>query len=197
MGCEWERLKRSDPAIRAYLYGRFYPKRYAGSPSGNRPTSQAGLLEAIRTGALFGLALVDIQTPEHLREKFREMQPLIFNRMVERSDLGPLMEEYCERNDLLKKPRRVLAQSYNARNLLLITPLLAWYLNQGLIVSRVHWVRQFRADRAFESVSAQVLEFRKQADIDPNMESRGNSMKLAGNSIYGIARTGQVCVYIQ
>ena len=39
MGCEWERLKRNDPAIRAYLYERFYPKRYAGSPFRDRPTS--------------------------------------------------------------------------------------------------------------------------------------------------------------
>ncbi len=184
MSCEWEKLKRNNPAIRSYLFRRFYPKYYSHFKGAQ--LTQAQLLEAMRNGQIFGLAMVDIHTPEHLKEKFRDMQPLIFNREIQRSDLGSLMQEYCEKNDLLKKPRRVLAQSYSGRNLLLITPLLTWYMNKGLVVSKLHWVREFRSDRAFKPLSDQVLHFRKQADIDPSMELQGNSFKLAGNSIYGI-----------
>ncbi len=173
--CEWERRRKNDPEVRSYLTERFYPKNHR--KTGNRMSSH-DMLCAILRGDIFGLALVDIETPLALRNKFNILQPLILNRVVERSDLGPLMERYCLEKNLLNKPRRVLGQAFAARNLLLITPLLRWYLSHGLVVKKIHWIRQFTPLRPFQSIVEKVTECRKAADRDVSLKLQGNSMKL-------------------
>jgi len=198
--CSWEERKRKDPLVRQYLEQRFLPFEHSKTAR----LSSAEMLQEIVDGRIFGLALVDIHTPPSLREKFSKMQPLILKRTVRREDLGPFMSQYCSDNNTMKTPRTVLAQAYSARNLLLITPLIVWYLEQGLTVKKIHWVREFRSDRIFQPLADKIISIRQAADSDRSLLLQGTMIKLgeripraspmsalsvvlflAGNSVYG------------
>ena len=53
------------------------------------------------------------------------------------------MKDYAEQHGIMKEPRRSLISSYFGRKILLATPLLQWYLNQGLEVTHIHEVMQY------------------------------------------------------
>jgi len=84
------------------------------------------------------MLLCDIETPEELKLKFEEFCPMFKNTMVSRDDIGEHMREYAERNNVFKKPRRMLIGSYFGEKSLLITLLVKWYLDHGLKVTKVY-----------------------------------------------------------
>ncbi len=93
------------------------------------------------------------------------------------------MKDIAETNDLLKKPRKTLISSYHAKEILLTTPLLKWYLEHGLEVTRVHSFLEFeKAEPLFEDRGPEVVERRRQADVDPALATFAILMKLLGNS---------------
>ena len=158
-GCEWENIRRTNPEVKRYLKDRFYPENRMGST-----LTQRQLFNALIDGRIFGLAKVDIETPAHLKEHFSLMQPIIMNRIVNRKNLGELMEAYCIRNKTMSKPRKVLGQAFSARNILLITPLLRWYVEHGLNVKKIHWVRQYKESRVFQPLVDKAIGYRILAD---------------------------------
>ena len=95
------------------------------------------------------------------------------------------MKTFCENEGLLKTPRRVLISSNHAEEILLATPLLRWYLSQGLEVTRLHLVVEWRQQRCFESMTSEVADLRRSADKDPSKAVMGSSAKLLSNSVYG------------
>lgn len=174
-GCEWEKIRRNNPEVKKYLKTRFYPTNYR--KTGNFLTAK-NLCNAIINGDIFGLAKVDIKTPQHLREYFSLMQPLILNRIVKREDLGELMKTYCIENKQMSKPRKVLGQAFSAKNILLITPLLKWYINKGMTVTKIHWIRQYKSARVFQPLVDKAINYRILADKNPDMALQGTSWKL-------------------
>jgi hypothetical protein len=71
-----------------------------------------------------------------------------------------------------------------ARRILLATPLIKWYLEHGLVVSRVHLVIEFTPNPCFASFTEEVSDTRRRGDSDPRFEIFANAMKLIGNSKY-------------
>ena len=201
-GCEWEKIRRNNPEVKQYLKYRFYPENY--KKLGNA-LSRKKMITALSNGSIFGLAMVDIKTPEYLKEYFSIMQPIVLNRIVKREDLGELMKKYCIENKQMSRPRKVLGQAFSAKNILLTTPLLKWYINKGMIVTKIHWIRQYKKSRVFQPLVDKAIEYRKLADENPDMSLQGTSWKLgkkkththpllhcidthyflAGNSFYG------------
>ena len=96
------------------------------------------ILEAIRCEKLFGCIECDIHVPEHLREKFSEMCPVFKNTEISRDDISEFMKAYAEENDTMSRPRRSLIGSMKGEKILLATPLLKWYLEHGLEVTRIY-----------------------------------------------------------
>ena len=98
------------------------------------------ILNAVRNEKLFGCIEYDIHVPEHLRDKFSEMCPILKNTDISRDDIGEFMKTYAEENDIMSRPRRSLIGSMVGEKILLVTPLLKWYLEHGLEVTRVYQV---------------------------------------------------------
>ncbi|KAK2158323.1 hypothetical protein NP493_1808g00002 [Ridgeia piscesae] len=73
----------------------------------------------------------------------------------------------------MKRLQRTLVGSYRGDNILLATPLLKWYVQHGLVVTRVY----------------QVIEYepkpRRAGDADPDRATIADTMKLLGNPGYG------------
>ena len=105
----------------------------------------------MRTGELFGMLEVDISVPSSWDEVdnppnttlspykyFEEMSPLFGNADIPFDEMGNHMQEHIEKQNLSKQPRRLLVGVMQAEQILLATPLLKWYLNHGMKVTRIY-----------------------------------------------------------
>ena len=178
--CEWQELKKMDPDLRSFLRSRF--RRDIDFKT---RMSQNQVLSAVREGTLFGMVECDIEVPEHLKDYFVEMTPIFKNVEVSREDVGEHMANYAKENGLFSQPRRTLIGSYKAEKILLATPLLKWYLEHNLKVSKVYQVVQYWPEDCFRLFGEEVSQARRDGDRDSNLEVIANTMKLLGNCGYG------------
>ena len=95
------------------------------------------------------------------------------------------MEKFAVDNNLLSKPQKMLIRSYFADKILLITPLLKWYINHGLEVTKIYEVVQYLPVKCFENFGLQVSEARRSGDSDPNKAVLAQTFKLWRNSSNG------------
>lgn len=72
-----------------------------------------------------------------------------------------------------------------AKQILLATPLLKWYLEKGLEVTNIYQLVEFNAQRCFCNFVNEVSEARQQGDNDPNTSIIADTMKVIGNYGYG------------
>ena len=114
--CEWWSLyKTADASVKKHLRENFPYKR---------PFSEEQLLQGIIDGRLFGYVQCDIEVPQHLRSYFSNFPPIFKNTVVSREDIGTLMRENAEKENIMAQPRRMLISSFNLTNGTIITPLL-------------------------------------------------------------------------
>ena len=96
------------------------------------------LLEGIKKGNLFGYVQCDIEVPENLRANVANF-PLVFkNTLVSKIDIGDLMITYAEEEEIMSQPRKQLISCFTLQNGTLITPLLLFYLQLGIVVTKIH-----------------------------------------------------------
>ena len=82
------------------------------------------ILSEVRNERLFGCMEVDIHVPEHLKEKFAEMCPILKNTSISRDDIGDFMKIYAEEHKIMPQPRHSLIGSMKGEKMLLATPFL-------------------------------------------------------------------------
>ena len=128
------------------------------------------------------MLLCDIETPEELKPKFEEFCPFFKNTTVSRDDIGEHIREYAERNNVFKKPCRMLIGSYFGKEILLITHLVKSYLDHGLKVTKVYEFIEYYPSKCFEKFGLNVSEARRASDSDPSKAVLGETQKLHGNS---------------
>ena len=90
------------------------------------------LKKDILNNKLFGFVQVDIETPEDLKDYFSEMCPIFKNAEIKFEDIGEYMQNYHNENNIPFNKGKKLIGSYFGKEILLYTPLLKWYLQQGL-----------------------------------------------------------------
>ena len=179
--CEWLALKRGDPNLKDFLRMNF--PRFTSQLFGSVTVSS--ILNCVRLGSFFGLVQCDIEVPNHLRDYFSELQPIFKNTQVSRDDIGEFMRQYAEKHKLLSQPRRTLVGSYWAKGILLISPLLDWYLKHGLVVTQIQQVVEFPRESCFVDFADKVTNARRGGDTHPDKKILADSFKLLGNSAYG------------
>ena len=153
------------------------------------------IINAIRTDALFGMVEVDIHVPEKWTpffkdelspyEYYREMSPLFCTSKIKYDDIGEHMKTFAERNNISFKHKRLLVGGLKARKILLATPLLKWYINHGLEISRIYQIVEFTPKPCFKSFEEEVTTARRLGDVEKSKVVIGSTMKLIGNSAYG------------
>ena len=125
--CEWWRLYKTTNTVKQHIREHF-PYR--------RSLAAEQLLEEIKKGKLFGYVQCDIEKPENSRSKFDNFPPLFKNILVSRSYIGDLMKNYAEEARLFSQPQKMLISSLTLQNGTLITPLLLFYLQLVLVVTK-------------------------------------------------------------
>ena len=97
------------------------------------------LIDKIKRGELFGVVDCSLEDPEEMYPYFEDFPPIFKNCEVGRNDIGDHMKEFAERNKLLPRPRKMLIYSFKLERGPVITPLLLFYLEKGVILKDVFW----------------------------------------------------------
>ena len=133
--------------------------------AGKQIMSQGELLALVKTGKFFGEVEVDIEVPDSLKEKFSEFAPLFVTCEIPMTKevIGEHMYKYVEEQHLSLKPRKQLVAGLKARQILLATPLLQWYLSKGLKVTRVYQAIEWNSQPCLQKFFESVAQDRRQA----------------------------------
>ena len=174
--CEWWSLYKTDASVKSHLRENFPYKR---------PLSEEQLLQGIIDGRLFGYVQFDIEVPEHLGSYFSNFPPVFKNIVVSREDIGTLMRDYAEKENIMPQPRRMLISSFILTNGTILTPLLLFYLKLGLFCKKFHRFVQYTPKTCFNSFVQSAVDARRQGDRNPNSKVVAETMKLLANSSYG------------
>ena len=139
-------------------------------------------MEQLRSGKLFGYEQCDIGVPEELNKNFANFPPIFRNTKFGRHDIGLLIKYYAEKEGLLGQSRKMLISSYFLENGTLISPLLLFYLDLGLVCKKIiaPW-NIFQLHVSKKLVQCAVIARR---EGDPNSSAVAETMKLLANSSY-------------
>ena len=149
--CEWWRLYKTDAPVKGYLRAIFPYKR---------PLSEEQLLQPIIDGRLFGYVQCDIEVPEHLRDYFSNFPPIFENTVVSRDDIGNLMKRYAEKENIMVQLRGMLISSFLLTTGTIITPLLLFYLQLGLVCKKIHRFVQYTPRKCFGNFVQSAVDAR-------------------------------------
>ena len=144
------------------------------------------LIQNVLNDKLFGFFQVDIEVPEQLRKHFSEFSPIFILSEVPEGQIPQHMKEYKINTGRKKvKNNKKLLGVMKAEKILLYSPLLKWYLNHGLQVTKIHKYISYTSGRPFKWFPEEVSAARRAADQDKNKRQLGDTAKLKGNSFYG------------
>ena len=150
--CEWRRLYKTTNTVIQHIREHF-PYR--------RSLAAEQLLEEIKKGKLFGYVQCDIEVPEILRSKLDDFPPIFKNTLVSKNDIGELMKTYAEEEGILSQPRKMMISSFTLQNGTLITPLLLFYLQLGLVCSKIHRFVEYTPKKCFNSFVHSAVDARR------------------------------------
>ncbi len=74
---------------------------------------------------------------------------------------------------------------YSSYIILLYTPLLEWYLQKGLKITKFYNAIKYKPSCSFQKFADEVSDARRAGDVDKNYDLIAETMKLFGNSAYG------------
>lgn len=173
--CEWIKDQNENPAI-----NQFVSELNRRNMSQNLPMTEEDIIKSLLSGEFFGFIECDISVPTHLRERFSEMCPIFKNVEVGRESLSEHMRTYAEENHCLNQPQRMLIGSLHGTKLLLLTKMAQWYLEQGLVITRIYQIIQYIPAPCFKKFAVSVTDARRLGDRDPKFSSIAETNKLAG-----------------
>ena len=172
-------LLTQQPGIKVYLaqhHTHTHFKKYL---------TQDQIIQCIQDGHLFEFVECDTEVPDHLKEYFSEMTPILKNVEVCLDNVGEFMQNYAKEHSIKDVPRRLLIGCYFGEKIGLKTPLLKWYLEHGLVITRIYTTIEYLPNAAFKHFAEQVAQARLCGDRDKDKALIAKMMKLIGNSSYG------------
>ena len=95
------------------------------------------------------------------------------------------MQEFCRETKRKTGIKRSLISSMHGEGLVNLTPLVKWYMEQGLVITDIEWIQEYDPKTCFEHLQDEVIRDRRLADLDPNHKIKGETSKTLGNSWYG------------
>ena len=96
------------------------------------------------------------------------MSPIFKNVQISHDDIGEHMRQFAADHDIPNKPVKSLIGSMFGEKILLATPLLQWYLEHGLEITRVYQIIEFKPDSCFQGFADEVSDARRTGDADPS-----------------------------
>lgn len=97
----------------------------------------------------------------HVLDNFGEMSPIFCNEEIPFEAVGEYTQNNARKLQFSENPRRLLVGGVRARKIVLATPLLEWYMEHELVISRVYQVVEFTPNPCFAEVSETVIRVLK------------------------------------
>ena len=117
--------------------------------------------------------------------------PIFKNAAVSRDDSGNLMKHYAKKENIMVQPRRTFISSFILTNGTIITPLLLFYLQLGLVCKKIHRFVQYTPRKGFGNFVQSAVDARRQRDENPTSSVVAETMKLLANSSCGYQIMGR------
>ena len=150
------------------------------------PGEKAEIIQKVLNDELFGFFEVDLEVPDQLRDKFSEFSPLFILAEVPGEQIPQHMKDHQINTGRKKiKNNKKLLGVMKAEKIVIYSPLLKWYLNHGLQVTKIHRYISYTSSRPFKWFPEEVSSARRDADNDKNKKQLGDTAKLKGNNFYG------------
>ena len=124
----------------------------------------------------------NIEVPEHCKTYLPISLQSSKTPSSVKKDLGDLMKIYVEEEGLLSQPRKMLNSSFSVKNGTLITPFSLFYLDFGLVCTKLY---RFVEYTPMENFNNFVQSTMKQGDENPKSKVVTETMKLLANSSCG------------
>ena len=173
---EWWNLYKTTTCVKEHL---------RESNPYKRPLREENLLEQTRSGKLFGYVQCDIEMTVQLKKKLANFPPIFKNTNVGRHFIGSLMQDYAEKQGFLCQPQKMLILSYFLENSTLITPLILFYLELGLLCKKIYRFVEYTPVKCFNKFVQSAVDARREGDENPNSSVVAETMKFLANSSYG------------
>ena len=169
--CEWNQKLRKLRNVKSSRLPQIYEK-YG---------KEKKIIEGIRSGNLFGFIVADFTTPEKLLDEIRSLNfpPIIQRGVIDESMASPYMRQRCAKRDF-KFPQKTLLQTYNAKQMLVYSPTVRFYLQLGIEVSNITTFVQYEPSRPLRPFVEKITKGRIDAVKDKN-DSLGLAYKIIGN----------------
>ena len=113
------------------------------------------------------------------------MTPIFKNVDVCLDDVGEFMQNYAKEHNIKDVPCRLLIGSYFRKENRAYTPLLKWYLEHGLVITRIYTTVKYIPNAAFSSFMTQIAQCRLEGGRNKDKALIAEMSKLVGNSSYG------------
>ena len=120
-----------------------------------------------------------------MRAHFANFLPVFKNILVSKIDIGDLMKTYAEEEGKMSQPRKMLISGFTLQNGTLVTPLLLFYLQLGLFVTKLHRFLEYTPRKCFNSFVQAAVDARRKSGKNPNSSVVAETMKLLANSCFG------------
>eukprot|EP00732_Lithocolla_globosa_P000459 Lithocolla_globosa_v1_NODE_138_length_5823_cov_17.507628.p1 type:complete len:551 gc:universal NODE_138_length_5823_cov_17.507628:3490-1838(-) len=148
---------------------------------------QEQTIQDVKDDELFGFIEVDIHVPEELYNKFGEMQPIFKNVEFENNSetVGEYMSELIKELEMKTSKQRKLIGSMFGEKVLLFSPLLKWYLEHGLVVTKVYSYIKAEKNKLYKDFVDFVSDSRRMGDSDKDMAVVAETAKIWGNGFAG------------
>ena len=156
----------------------------------NHPRKQSEIIDAVKEDRFYGFLEVDIEVPERLRPKFAAFPPLFATVEVPFDVIGKYMQDKIQELGKHKNARVQLVSGMQAEHILLGTPAIMWYLDHGLVITKLHQAIEFRAQPILENLVMKLTNTRREATAQGDTAT-ANRKKLEGNSLFGKTLTNK------
>ena len=176
---DWQALLTQRPDIKSFL------SQHRTHAHFKKYLTQDQIIQHIQDGHLFGFVECDIEVPGHLKEYFSEMTPIFKNVDVCLDDIGEFMQNYAKEHNIKNVLHHLLIGSYFRKKIGLTTPLLKWYLEHKLVITRIYTTVEYIPNAAFSSFMTQIAQYHLEGDCNKDKALIVEMSKLIGNSSYG------------
>jgi hypothetical protein len=119
------------------------------------------------------------------------MTPIFKNATIKFDNIGEYMQNFHIENKIKFNQGNKLIGSYFGKEIVLYSPLLKWYVQEGLIITKFHCAIQYQPEYAFNKFADEVS-----GDVDTAYELIAETMKLFVNSAYGKTITNKEKLFL-
>jgi hypothetical protein len=148
------------------------------------------LIQRILDETFWGCVEVDIEVPEHLYEYFSIEPPLYINVTYSSELAGEYMDWVIKKLGKKHTTNRKLICSMKATKILLKSNLIKWYLEHGLIITKIYGYIPAIKAKLYEEFANWVSDSRRAGDVKDESGQKPYAVKAEnckniGNSAYG------------